>query len=1039
MTRERLQLPLHAAWTFQTLYAPQPAWPEPAKTDYWHRKPDLKARVTYDNAFHPIVADGAVFFASSADDRVYALDAASGTIKWDFAADAPVRLAPAWHDGKLYFASDDGKAYCLQAETGQLLWKWQRAEPLRLIPGNERIISNRPIRTGLVVEKDHLQFLTGLFPDEGVELYDLNPADGAVRWVRKNLDVSPQGYLLASKNKLYVPTGRTAPVIFDRNDGRLVGRLSDAGGTFTLLHDDLLIHGPGDLGKLDVNKKISKDPMVTYNGLQVIISGPISFLRSDSQITAVYRNQFHDLYRDHKKLRQEREKLSEHIWDLREKRKMRPGHDAAKLDQEIEKAIDRLAELDDLLAQKQSSGIKWQMPIDESYAMILAHDVLYIGGDQTLTAISAIDGRKLWQGNIRGKGYGLAVANGMLVVSTDLGIVHCFKTAAVPQPAFIQQQKPAAAEAVQSDYTAAAARILRETGIKKGYCLVLGSGKGKLALALARQSDLTVVGIDDNLDDMASSREMLHKTGLYGKRISIYPGKLNALPFTDYMANLIVSERAMEQGELPTPPQEVLRVLRPFGGQVCLGFNSGAKAWLAQAGTTGWQTQQDQYEWVRFTRGELAGSGEWTHLYADAANTSCSKDELTGPMQIQWFGRPGPREIINRHSRPMSPLFKSGRVFVPADNKVMAVDAYNGTPLWSLDVPQSRRLGALKDCGQMVVTDDELYVAAQQECWQIDVNSGRVIGKHKAPQLIAGERREWGYVASVGEQLFGSGKKPGASFYELARLNCDELEGDFREMICSDYLFAMDRHSGRIQWSYRNGVLFNNTIAIGDDYVYLVESRNDKALGDLDGRLRVDYFCEGESYIVKLNRQTGAKVWEKPFHFPYQQIMYLSYTPEQLLVVGSYNVGSNVHYSLYAFRAADGEKKWENSYKGDRIGGEHGEQWQHPVIIGDVVYQRPYSFDLHTGRQGNYELHRGGGGCGGLSGSANYLFGRGSNPRMYELKEGETSGTPLTRVNRPGCWINIVAAGGLIMIPESSSGCTCAYPVQTSFVFVPGS
>jgi outer membrane protein assembly factor BamB len=387
----------------------------------------------------------------------------------------------------------------------------------------------------------------------------------------------------------------------------------------------------------------------------------------------------------------------------------------------------------------------------------------------------------------------------------------------------------------------------------------------------------------------------------------------------------------------------------------------------------------------------------------------------------------------------MSPLFKSGRIFVPADNKVIAVDAYNGTPLWDLDVPQSRRLGALKDCGQMVVTQDELYVAAQDECWRINVISGEVIGKHKAPQLVQGERREWGYIASVGDQLFGSGKKQGASFYELARLNCDQLEGDFREMICSDYLFAMDRHTGQKGWTYQSGVIFNNTITIGGDYLYLIESRNDKAQSDLDGRMRVDYFCEGDNYIVKVNRFTGEKIWEKSFHFPFSQIMYLSYTPDQLLVVGSYNVGSHVHYGLYAFRTQDGEKKWENSYKGDGIGGEHGEQWQHPVIIGNTIYQRPYSFDLQTGRQGSYVLHRGGGGCGGLSGSAKYLFGRGSNPRMYELTQGETSGTPLTRVNRPGCWINIVAAGGLIMIPESSSGCTCDYPVQSSFVFVPGS
>ena len=38
---------------------------------------------------------------------------------------------------------------------------------------------------------------------------------------------------------------------------------------------------------------------------------------------------------------------------------------------------------------------------------------------------------------------------------------------------------------------------------------------------------------------------------------------------------------------------------------------------------------------------------------------------------------------------------------------------------------------------------------------------------------------------------------------------------------------------------------------------------------------------------------------------------------------------------------------------------------------------------------------------------------------------------------RPGCWINIIPAGGMVLIPEASSGCTCGYPMQTSVGYVP--
>jgi len=261
----------------------------------------------------------------------------------------------------------------------------------------------------------------------------------------------------------------------------------------------------------------------------------------------------------------------------------------------------------------------------------------------------------------------------------------------------------------------------------------------------------------------------------------------------------------------------------------------------------------------------------------------------------------------------------------------------------------------------------------------------------------------------------------------------------------SDYLFSLDRMSGKKLWTYK-GVVFNNTITIGDDYLYLIESRNDKAVHDLDGRLRVDHFCEGPTYIVKLNKRTGKKEWEKKFEFPFSQIMYLAYSKGVLLVTGSYNMGKYAHYALFAFNGDSGRELWKDSYRAGNsrwdnrsdkstINGAHGEQWQHPVIIGETVILPPYDFDLHTGKRGGLYLTRGGGGCGGLSGSASNLFARGSNPKIYDIT-GEQSGDPITRVSRPGCWINIIPAGNIVSIPEASSGCTCDYPIQTSFVFV---
>lgn len=38
---------------------------------------------------------------------------------------------------------------------------------------------------------------------------------------------------------------------------------------------------------------------------------------------------------------------------------------------------------------------------------------------------------------------------------------------------------------------------------------------------------------------------------------------------------------------------------------------------------------------------------------------------------------------------------------------------------------------------------------------------------------------------------------------------------------------------------------------------------------------------------------------------------------------------------------------------------------------------------------------------------------------------------------RPGCYINIISAGGLVLMPEASSGCACPYNFQTTIALIP--
>jgi len=70
-----------------------------------------------------------------------------------------------------------------------------------------------------------------------------------------------------------------------------------------------------------------------------------------------------------------------------------------------------------------------------------------------------------------------------------------------------------------------------------------------------------------------------------------------------------------------------------------------------------------------------------------------------------------------------------------------------------------------------------------------------------------------------------------------------------------------------------------------------------------------------------------------------------------------------------------------------------------------------------------------------MSASASAIFFRQANPTMFDLETNQYS--KVTTVTRPGCWINMIPAGGLLLIPEASSGCTCNFAVQTSMAFLP--
>jgi outer membrane protein assembly factor BamB len=500
----------------------------------------------------------------------------------------------------------------------------------------------------------------------------------------------------------------------------------------------------------------------------------------------------------------------------------------------------------------------------------------------------------------------------------------------------------------------------------------------------------------------------------------------------------------------------VTRLVRPHGGTVFMG-QLQAKADEAAIsaddlgrwtnGESNWQIIERDGVWSKYVRPPLTGAGQWTHFFAEPGNTACSGDTLVrGPFLLQWFGEPGPRDMIDRHHRTVSPLCADGRLFIPGNQRVFAVDAYTGTPMWSHEVSGFRRIAALRDTGNMAVANDRLYVAAGRNCHVFAGESGEKIAAYEPPNGMDGSPRDWGYVAIVDKCLFGSATRPDASRTDHSRAAIGGAYYDGRPIVTSTSVFCRNSEMGEMSWTYRatHGAILNPTICLGGGRLYFVESTNPATLAEKAGRSTLANLLASGSQIVALDVANGQEIWRQEANFKaIAHSLYLCYADERLVAVGSRNQqaegGSqtNVWYDIHTIGAADGRPLWRQSQDNrQRAGGSHGEQDHHPTIVGNTIYAQPLAYDLATGqRNESWKLSRGGHGCGTLSACQSSLFFRAGNPCTFDLANNRKS--KLTQVTRPGCWINIIPAGGLVLIPEASSGCTCKFSIQTSLALVP--
>ncbi|PIZ48374.1 MAG: hypothetical protein COY42_06640 [Armatimonadetes bacterium CG_4_10_14_0_8_um_filter_66_14] len=986
VTTEQLPSPLHLQWT-HAAKPPRPAWPEPGR--------ELN-KLAFDYAYDTVVANGLLYFGSSADYQVHCLDLNTGQQRWSFVTEGPVRFAPVVEDGRLFVASDDGYLYCLSAADGKLLWKFYGGPKPDRVMGNEQLVSRWLLRSGVSVDTGVVYLSAGMWPTEGVYLYALRANDGSVVWKQESvgaeyrkqphpgsfsmIGLAPQGYLVADADRLFVPTGRNAAAAYDRNTGKESYYHSAPytwndrwGGTWCFQANGLFFGWRMHLGP-DIDVLQGEYQPDAQDGL-------VAFEADTSKLKRDFPGKLYAVAT----------KDTLYAWG------------SGKVT-----AYDFAAWAK---GAKSQDCTKWETEHPRAYSLILAGNTLFVGGANTVTALDAAQGKLLWQEPVTAQARSLAVADGRLLVSTTDGRIACFGPQQVASAPTIEPAAGAARFAGDERAATLAKRLLAQTEKDQGYCLAIGAGDGSVLYELAKQSQLTVYCVEADPARAESVRRALDAAGLYGQRVVVQQGTTAELAYPDYFADAIVAGDGNPLDLARLSARELYRVLRPHGG--CLHFLTGGvaggapaiEAWLREGGVPAGEIQSAATA-VRVVRGVLPGSSDWTHQYANAGRTGCSADESVKlPVKLLWFGEPGPMHLVSRHWGGPAPLCANGRMFVIGQFRLTAVDAYNGRELWHLDYSTPIGRWPIRNKGNGVaVDDDSVYIATLSQCLRLDAATGKVVQTYELPPLPAGmpvtEGLRWSYLAVDGNHLLGS-------------MGTDQQAWA---------VFMMDK-DGKTWWVHKaQGTVNNNSLSMDDRRVYLLDAPDATAA---EAAKRRGEPVPTKPQLVALDVVTGNVQWQTAEGLAGRAELWLS--KGILLATGG--------TGMTGYDAATGKQRYTRDARISRF----------PVLVRDTIIGEPAAWDLQTGapkdrlspftkEQVSWNFLRSYG-CGSIAAGPNLLMFRSGTLGFYDLAG--DSGVHNFSAVRAGCYVNVIAADGLVLAPPADAGCTCCYNFQTTVALVP--
>ncbi len=219
----------------------------------------------------------------------------------------------------------------------------------------------------------------------------------------------------------------------------------------------------------------------------------------------------------------------------------------------------------------------------------------------------------------------------------DLHLCRLRRRTALPRSLARNRRSDAKADPFPKDelsdrYAAAAESILKQSGVTRGFCLVLGSEQGRLAYELAKRSELIVFGVEADEKKVAAARAALMKTGLYGPRDHLRSPRSQRdsvrelLRQSHRVRQPAAHRRGARRARGCRAPSEthrrhdLLRRARQRAGR----REGESEARTSRPGSPRRSSAEEKAtietadNWSRLVRAALPGAGAWSHQYGNA-------------------------------------------------------------------------------------------------------------------------------------------------------------------------------------------------------------------------------------------------------------------------------------------------------------------------------------------------------------------------------------------------------------------------------------